>query len=84
MGILSWIVLGLIAGIVAKLLMPGKQGGGCLTTIGLGILGAVVGGFLARLVFKVPGITGFDLRSIIIACLGAIIILVLYGAIRRR
>lgn len=84
MGVLSWIALGLVAGILAKIIMPGKQRGGCLTTIVLGILGALAGGYLANLIFKVPGVTGFDLRSIIIACLGAIVILILYGAIRRR
>ena len=62
MGILAWIVLGLIAGLLAKLLMPGRDPGGIIITILLGIGGALVGGFLGtRLGFG--GLSGFDLRS---------------------
>ena len=50
MGILSWIVFGLIAGVIAKLLMPGRDPGGCIVTMLLGVAGAFVGGFLFRLV----------------------------------
>lgn len=85
MGILSWIVLGLVAGALAKWIMPGKQGGGCLLTMGLGILGAMVGGFIAtQLGFG--EISGFDLRSVGIAVGGAVVVLLIYGVIfgRRR
>lgn len=62
MGILAWIVLGLIAGLLAKLLMPGRDPGGIIITILLGIGGALVGGFLGtQLGFG--GLSGFDLRS---------------------
>lgn len=83
MGLLTWIVFGLIAGIVAKLLMPGKDPGGCIITILIGIAGALLGGFLAT-ALGFGGITGFDWRSMIIAVLGAIVLLLLYRMIAGR
>ena len=74
MGLLSWILFGLIVGGIAKFLMPGKDPGGCLVTILLGIGGAVVGGFLGTEVFHWGRVTGFDLRSFAIAVVGAILI----------
>ena len=77
MGILSWIVLGLIAGVLAKWLMPGKDGGGMIVTILLGIAGAFVGGWLGS--FFGLGTTGsFNLGSIVTATIGAIILLLVY------
>ena len=73
MGILSWIVLGLVAGALAKLIMPGEQGGGIIVTIILGIIGALVGGFLGTYVFGFGDISGFDVRSIAIAVGGALV-----------
>ncbi|MER3401500.1 MAG: GlsB/YeaQ/YmgE family stress response membrane protein [Thermoflexus sp.] len=78
MGILAWIVFGLIAGVLAKLIMPGKQGGGIILTIVLGIVGAVVGGFIGTLL-GFGGISGFDLRSMVLAVVGALVVLVVYG-----
>jgi uncharacterized membrane protein YeaQ/YmgE (transglycosylase-associated protein family) len=78
MGILAWIVFGLIAGVLAKLLMPGKQPGGIVVTILLGIVGAVVGGFLGTLV-GFGDLSGFDLRSMALAVGGGIVVLLLYG-----
>ncbi len=78
MGLLSWILFGLIVGGIAKFLMPGKDPGGCLVTILLGIGGAVVGGFLGTEVFHWGRVTGFDLRSFAIAVVGAILILIVY------
>lgn len=78
MGLFSWILFGLIAGGIAKFLMPGKDPGGCLVTILLGIGGAVVGGFLGTEVFNWGRVTGFDLRSFAIAVAGAILILIAY------
>lgn len=81
MGILSWIVLGLIAGIVAKMLLPGKDPGGCILTTVIGIIGAVIGGMIStKLGFG--GIQSFDLRSMAIAVLGAVIFLALLRALR--
>lgn len=83
MGILAWIVLGLVAGALAKFIMPGQQGGGILLTIVLGIVGALVGGFLGTYVFGFGDISGFDLRSIAIAVGGALLVLFLYGLVAR-
>ena len=83
MGILAWILFGLVAGIVAKLIMPGKDPGGFIITILLGVAGAVVGGFLASL-FGLGGVSGFNLGSFVIAVLGAILLLWLYRRFRSR
>ncbi len=79
MGILSWIVFGLIAGMIAKVLMPGRDPGGCVITMLLGVAGAFVGGFLYRLVTGTEILYfGFDLRSFAIAVVGAVVVLVVY------
>src|SRR5512135_365493 len=83
MGILAWIVLGLVAGALAKFLMPGQQGGGIILTIVLGVVGALVGGFLGTYVFGFGDISGFDLRSIAIAVGGALLVLLVYGLVAR-
>jgi uncharacterized membrane protein YeaQ/YmgE (transglycosylase-associated protein family) len=79
---LVWIILGLIAGVLAKMIMPGRDPGGFIVTIVIGIVGAMLGGFIAsRLGFG--EVTGLNLSSIIIAVLGSILLLVIYRAIRR-
>ena len=83
MGILVWLVFGLIAGVLAKFIMPGKQGGGIILTIILGIVGAVVGGFLGTHLLGFGDISGFDLRSMAIAVGGALVVLIVYGMITR-
>jgi len=83
MGILTWIGLGLIAGVLAKFIMPGQQGGGIVVTIVLGVVGALVGGFLGTHVFHFGDISGFDLRSIAIAVGGALLVLFVYGLVAR-
>jgi len=83
-GILSWIVFGLIAGIIAKLLMPGRDPGGCVITMLLGVAGAFVGGFLYRLVTGMEVLYfGFDLRSLAIAVVGAVVVLTIYRLVLR-
>lgn len=82
MGILAWIVFGLIAGALAKFIMPGKQGGGIILTIVLGIVGAIVGGFIGTLL-GFGDISGFDLRSMAIAVGGALLVLVVCGMVMR-
>jgi len=82
MGFIAWIVLGLVVGVVAKLIMPGKDPGGFIITILLGIAGAFVGGFIGtRLGFG--SVTGFDLRSLAIAVIGAFILLAIYRVIKK-
>ncbi|HXX49120.1 MAG TPA: GlsB/YeaQ/YmgE family stress response membrane protein [Myxococcota bacterium] len=74
MGLLSWLFLGLVAGILAKVLMPGRDGGGFLLTTLLGIAGAFVGGFLGSLV-GVGTVSGFNLGSLATATVGALVLL---------
>lgn len=83
MGILAWIVFGLIAGVIAKLIMPGRDGGGFILTCILGIVGAVVGGWLATRLGYGGDITGFNLRSFIVAVVGAIVVLAVFRLLRR-
>ena len=82
MGIISWIVVGLIAGILAKLLVPGDDPGGIIVTILIGMLGAVVGGLAVSL--GGAGVTGFNVWSILVATLGAITLLVLFRLVAGR
>ena len=82
MGIIAWIVLGLIAGAVAKLLLPGNDPGGLIVTILIGIIGAVIGGFIGT-ALGFGAVTGFDLRSIGIAILGALVLLLGLRLLRR-
>ena len=79
-GIITWIIVGLIAGALGKLIMPGDDPGGIIVTIILGIVGAFVGGFVFNL-FGGAGVTGFNLGSIIVATIGAIILLAIYRAV---
>lgn len=83
MGILAWILLGLVAGALAKFIMPGKQGGGFIVTTIFGVIGAIVGGFLGTYVLGFGDISGFDLRSIGIAVVGALLVLLVYGFVTR-
>ena len=76
-GIISWIVVGLIAGVLAKLIMPGRDPGGFLLTIIIGMIGALVGGFVVQLLGG-TGLTGFSLWSILVATIGSIILLAIY------
>ncbi|MEM9257103.1 MAG: GlsB/YeaQ/YmgE family stress response membrane protein [Pseudomonadota bacterium] len=81
MGILSWIVLGLIAGALAKWLMPGRDGGGWIATTLLGIAGAMLGGYVGTQM-GYGGVDGIDIRSIVTAALGAIVLLIIYRMIK--
>jgi len=83
MGILSWLVLGLVVGVAAKLLHPGRDPGGVLVTAGIGMAGAFVGGYGGTLL-GLGGVTGFDLRSLALATLGALILLAAFRISSRR
>lgn len=82
MGIIAWIIFGLIAGVIAKLIMPGDDPGGFIITILLGIAGALLGGFIGSLL-GFGGVGGFDFGSFVIAILGAILLLWIYRAMRK-
>ena len=82
MGILTWIVLGGIVGAIAKLIMPGKDPGGIIVTILLGIAGAFVGGYVSTLL-GFGTVTGFNLISLIIAVVGALLLLLIYRMIKK-
>ena len=83
MGIISWVVVGLIAGLLAKWFMPDTGPGSFIVTVLVGMAGASIGGFIVRLLGG-TGATGFNVWSILVATLGAIILLFLYGLVDRR
>jgi uncharacterized membrane protein YeaQ/YmgE (transglycosylase-associated protein family) len=84
-GIIAWIVLGLLAGMLAKALLPGGQGGGIIVTTVVGILGAIVGGAVGRaLGFGDPIDEFFDLSTWLAAVIGAVALLVLWGMLAGR
>jgi uncharacterized membrane protein YeaQ/YmgE (transglycosylase-associated protein family) len=78
MGILGWIVLGLIAGAIAKLIMPGDDPGGIIVTMLLGIIGAVIGGFLGSRIFGIGLQSFWNLQTWIVAIIGSLILLAIY------
>jgi uncharacterized membrane protein YeaQ/YmgE (transglycosylase-associated protein family) len=82
MGIVAWIVLGAIAGWITNMIMGGKEG--VIATIILGIIGAVVGGWLAGTVLKVADVTGVNITSIVVAVVGAVIVVALYRMVSGR
>jgi len=82
MGLIAWIVLGLIAGALAKWIMPGQDPGGCVITIIIGVVGALLGGYLSTLL-GFGGLTGdLDWRSLIIAVLGSMVLLAIWRLLR--
>lgn len=82
MGVLSWIVFGLIAGLIGRVIMPGRDPGGFIVTTAIGILGAVIGGFVGTQLGW-GEVTGFDLRSLGIAVAGAVLLLAVFRLLRR-
>jgi len=83
MTIIGWIILGLLAGAIAKAILPGTQGGGWLITLVLGVVGALLGGFLGGVLFNVDLGGFFDLRTWLLAIGGSIVVLLIYGLITR-
>ena len=85
MGIFAWIVVGLISGAIAKAVMPGGEGEpqGWLGTMVLGIIGALVGGFIWNLAFDRSGATGINIGSIVVSVVGACVALALYRLFKR-
>jgi uncharacterized membrane protein YeaQ/YmgE (transglycosylase-associated protein family) len=83
-GILSWILFGLVAGAVARMAVPGRQASGCLATLAVGLAGALIGGFLGGLIFDRDIEFGWDLGPFLLAVGGAILLLVLLDALAAR
>jgi uncharacterized membrane protein YeaQ/YmgE (transglycosylase-associated protein family) len=82
MGILTWIVMGLIVGVLAKFIMPGKDPGGLIVTVLIGIAGAFVGGFIGSFL-GLGTVTGFNVGSILLATGGAVLLLIVYRFMKR-
>lgn len=83
MGILSWIILGLIAGAIAKWIRPGKDPGGCIVTMLIGIAGAFIGGWIGSLL-GLGTVDEFNFRTLLLAIGGAIIVLWIYALVTKR
>ncbi|MFE5809388.1 GlsB/YeaQ/YmgE family stress response membrane protein [Streptomyces sp. NPDC056491] len=84
MGIITWILIGLFAGIIAKMLMPGKDPGGIIITILIGIVGGLLGGWLGKVIFGVDSIDGFfEISTWVAAIVGSLILLVVFRLFKR-
>lgn len=84
MGFFGFLLLGLIAGAIAKLIIPGRQGGGWLITLLLGVVGAILGGWIGGLIFGGGLQEFFSIRTWLLAIGGSIVVLLIYGAITGR
>ncbi|MGQ0815477.1 MAG: GlsB/YeaQ/YmgE family stress response membrane protein [Gemmatimonadota bacterium] len=82
--VIAQIIFGLLAGGIAKFIMPGKDPGGCLVTSALGIVGALVGGWIGKLLFGVEVVAGFNLTSLGVAILGSLLLLLVYRLFIQR
>ena len=84
MGILSWFVVGLIAGVLAKLIVPGKDPGGIIVTIAIGVVGAIVAGFVTSQILGHDYVSGINFTTIIVATLGALLLLIVYRLVKQQ
>lgn len=84
MGFLAFLILGLIAGAIAKAILPGREGGGWLATLVLGVIGAMLGGWLGSLLFGVKLEEFWSLQTWLLAIGGSVVVLLIYGLITRR
>jgi uncharacterized membrane protein YeaQ/YmgE (transglycosylase-associated protein family) len=84
MGVFTWVLFGLLAGAVARLVVPGTQQIGCLATIAVGIVGALIGGFVGEAVLEEEIDFGFDLVPFLLAVAGAVVLLLFLEAVRGR
>lgn len=82
--IIGYIVIGLLGGAIAKAILPGKQGGGWLVTMLLGIVGALIGGFLGGLILGIKYDKIFSISGLIFAILGSLLVLLIYGFIQKK
>ena len=83
MNIIAWIIFGALAGWIASMIMGANARMGALANIVVGIVGAIIGGFLMTNVFGAQGVTGFNLMSLLVAIGGAVVLLFLVGLVRR-
>ncbi|QEE61197.1 GlsB/YeaQ/YmgE family stress response membrane protein [Salinibacterium sp. dk2585] len=83
MGIIAWIVLGLIAGAIAKAILPGRQGGGWIATLVIGVIGALLGGWIGSAIFGVGLEEFWSIQTWLVAILGALLVLVIWGFVTR-
>ena len=84
MGVLGWILFGLLAGLVARVVTPGRQTIGCFGTLAVGVVGALLGGFLGEAVFDTEVRFGWDLKPFLLAVAGAVVLLLGLNALSRR
>ena len=84
MGFIAFLILGLLAGAIARLILPGKQAGGWIVTLILGVIGALLGGWLGGLLFNAPLEDFFSIQTWLLAIGGSLIVLVIYGLIVGR
>ena len=84
MGFFAFLILGLIAGAIAKAILPGRQGGGIFITLLLGVVGAILGGWIGGLLFGTGINEFFSLSTWLLAICGAIIVVLVYGMITKR
>ncbi|MCC2307521.1 GlsB/YeaQ/YmgE family stress response membrane protein [Cellulomonas chengniuliangii] len=84
MGFFGFLLLGLLAGVIAKAILPGRQSAGWLLTLVLGVLGAVLGGWLGSILFDRGLEEFFSIQTWLLAILGSVIVFLIYGALRRR
>ncbi|GAA1218851.1 GlsB/YeaQ/YmgE family stress response membrane protein [Rhodoglobus aureus] len=83
MGIIGWIILGLIAGAIAKAILPGRQGGGWIATLVLGVVGALIGGFIGGQLFNIGLENFFSIQTWLVAIAGSVLVLFIYGLVTR-
>jgi uncharacterized membrane protein YeaQ/YmgE (transglycosylase-associated protein family) len=84
MGILSWLLFGLLAGAVARLVVPGRQAIGCLATLAIGLVGALIGGLIGEVLFGHKIHYGWDLGPFLLAVAGAVVLLLVFDALAGR
>ncbi|WP_350270466.1 GlsB/YeaQ/YmgE family stress response membrane protein [Brevibacterium sp. CBA3109] len=84
MGFIAYLILGLIAGVIAKMILPGRQGGGWIATLILGVIGAALGGWIGSAVFGVGVSSFFDISTWLCAIGGSLIVLIIWGFITGR
>lgn len=85
LGFIWWIIIGLVAGLLARLVVPGQQSMGWLWTIGLGLIGSIVGGFISSAIFGTdPTEPGFNPAGLLMSTVGAVIALLLYLSFNKR